>query len=178
MEKISVSGTAVNFAPVEQNAIITVHNIVNERDLFVKVESPTGSTIPATLKQELHSTNVTIEFFPREPGEHQIHLKYRGTPLPGSPFSCKVYDIRQIGVKEMPSEIIAGKPVTFLGQSLVCLFLLSLSSVFFSSLSSVFFSSLSSVFFSFPVSMRSFHSFLSFFSFSPFSSLQPQFSQT
>lgn len=117
MEKISVSGTAVNFAPVEQSAIVTVHNIVHERDLFVKVESPTGQSIPVTLKQELHSANVTIEFFPREPGEHLIHLKYRGQPLPGSPFGSKVYDIRQIGVKEMPTEIIAGKPVTFLGQN-------------------------------------------------------------
>lgn len=116
MEKISVSGTAVNFAPVEQSAIVTVHNIVNERDLFVKVESPTGTNLPVTLKQELQTSNVTIEFYPRDPGEHLIHLKYRGTNLPGSPFGCKVYDIRQIGVKEMPSEIIAGKPVTFLGQ--------------------------------------------------------------
>lgn len=116
MEKISVSGTAVNFAPVEQSAIITVHNIHYERDLFVKVENGvTGQSLPVTMKQDMNS-NVTIEFYPREPGEHLIHLKYRGSQLPGSPFSCKVYDIRQIGVKEMPSEIIAGKPVTFLGQ--------------------------------------------------------------
>lgn len=123
MEKISVSGAAVNFASIEQSAVITVHNIPNERDLFVKIESPNGQTIPATLKQESHSTNVTVEFFPRIPGEHLIHLNYKGSPLPGSPFPSKVYDIKQIVVKEMPNEIFVGKPVTFLGEtrSLECL---------------------------------------------------------
>jgi hypothetical protein len=115
VEQISVSGTALNFAAIDQTAAITVHNIHNERELLVKVESVTGNPtpIPVTLKQEADS--VRIEFTPRSPGEHAIHLTYRGMPLPGSPFVTKVYNIKEISVKEMPKEIVVGKPVTFLG---------------------------------------------------------------
>lgn len=115
MDTISVSGTAINFAPVETTAIITIHNVTNERDLHVKIETPDGHTLPSTLKQEVNSSNCTVEFLPRIPGEHLIHLHYQGKHLPGSPFATKVYNIKEIVVKEMPSEIIVGKPVTFLG---------------------------------------------------------------
>lgn len=141
MDKVSVSGAALHFAAVEQSAVLTVHNIAQERDLFVKIEGPNGLMLPATLKQEAHSTAVTIEFYPLSPGkigetfsrlsidgialsicclcagEHLIHLSYKNTPLPGSPFSSKVYDISQIRVKEMPNEIVIGKPVTFLVEA-------------------------------------------------------------
>ena len=113
MEQISVSGTALNFAAIDQPAVVTVHNVHNERELFVKVESSAGNPIPVTLKQEADS--VRIEFTPRSPGEHAIHLSYKRMLLPGSPFATKVYNIKEISVKEMPKEIVVGKPVTFLG---------------------------------------------------------------
>ena len=50
-------------------------------------------------------------------GEHRIDINYKGNPLPGSPFFAKIYDVRQIKVKEMPKEIILGKPVSFLGKN-------------------------------------------------------------
>lgn len=113
VEQISVSGTALNFAAIDQTAVVTVHNVQNEKELVVKVEAGTGNTMPVTTKQEADC--VKIEFTPRSPGEHAIHLSYKGMPLPGSPFATKVYNIKEISVKEMPKEIVVGKPVTFLG---------------------------------------------------------------
>lgn len=112
-----MTGSALHFAPIDQTAVLTVHNIAQERDLFVKIEGPNGQMLPATLKQEAHSPAVTIEFYPLNPGEHLIHLNYKSNPLPGSPFSSKIYDIKQIKVKEMPGEIVVGKPVTFLVEA-------------------------------------------------------------
>ena len=55
------------------------------------------------------------EFTPKVAGEHRIHVLYEGKPVSGSPFSCKVYDVSAIKVKEA-SKGVVGKPVTFLGE--------------------------------------------------------------
>ena len=113
VEQISVSGTALNFAPIGLPAVVTVHN-VSQQELTVRVETPTGAAIPVTLKQESEGST-KIEFTPQVAGEHVIHASYKGQPLPGSPYATKVYNIQEISVKEMPKEIVVGKPVTFLG---------------------------------------------------------------
>lgn len=114
VENISVSGTALNFSPIEQKAVITVHNIRNEKDLNVRIDSPNGQTLAATIRRD--GGNVAVEFLPRIAGEYLIHVIYQGMPLAGSPFATKVYNIREIQVKEMPKEIVVGRPVTFLGK--------------------------------------------------------------
>ena len=62
------------------------------------------------------------EFTPKVAGEHRIHVMYEGQPVPGSPFSCKVYDVTAIKVKEAAKGVV-GKPVTFLGLFLFLCFL-------------------------------------------------------
>ncbi len=52
-----------------------------------------------------------------------MQIKYKGEHIQKSPFATKIYDIRKIKVKDVPSEICLGKPVTFLGNS-ICTFLL------------------------------------------------------
>lgn len=59
------------------------------------------------------------EFTPKVAGEHRIHVLYQGKPVGGSPFSCKVYDVSAIKVKEA-SKGVVGKPVTFLGKTHHC----------------------------------------------------------
>jgi hypothetical protein len=83
----------------------------------VKVEGPSGQVLPVSLKSDAKSgPNVYLSFIPRDAGEHLIHLVFNGMPLSGSPFKTKVYNIKEICVKEMPKEIVVGKPVTFLGE--------------------------------------------------------------
>lgn len=48
-------------------------------------------------------------------GEYHINILVNGIPLDESPFITKVYDVKQIRVKEIPKGII-GKPVTFVGR--------------------------------------------------------------
>ena len=56
-----------------------------------------------------------MDFLPRLAGEHRIAVVYRQTPVTGSPFLTKVYDVRAIKVKHVARGVI-GKPVTFIGK--------------------------------------------------------------
>lgn len=56
-----------------------------------------------------------VEFAPRSAGEHRIHVAYGSEAIPGSPFSCKVYDVAAIKVRPADRGMVA-KPVTFLGE--------------------------------------------------------------
>ncbi|CAG2102208.1 unnamed protein product, partial [Medioppia subpectinata] len=117
MNKVSVSGTALHFAPVDKPAILAVHNVLSENDLFPKITGPTGQSVPMTLQRDVDSGVTNIEFLPAIPGEYLIQLKHKGVPIPGSPFSSKIYDIKRIRVKEIPREIVSGKAVTFIVEA-------------------------------------------------------------
>jgi filamin len=56
-----------------------------------------------------------VSFTPRIVGEHRISVSHRNLPVLGSPFSCKVYDVTAIKVKDTKKGVI-GLPVTFLGK--------------------------------------------------------------
>ena len=62
-------------------------------------------------------TTCSVSFTPRFVGEHRISVTHRNLPVLGSPFSCKVYDVAAIKVKDAKKGII-GVPVTFLGKAL------------------------------------------------------------
>lgn len=71
-----------------------------------------------------------VEYSPKMTGEHRIHVAYAGESIPGSPFCCKVYDVKAIKVKPTERGMV-GKPVTFLGEFLVfCEYILHNSKVF------------------------------------------------
>lgn len=74
-----------------------------------------GHTVAAQVKDNGDQT-FQAEFTPKVAGEHRIHVLYEGQPVAGSPFSCKVYDVTAIKVKEAAKGVV-GKPVTFLGNS-------------------------------------------------------------
>jgi filamin len=42
-------------------------------------------------------------------------VAYRKVAIAGSPFSCKVYDVKAIKVKDVAEGIVA-KPITFIGK--------------------------------------------------------------
>ncbi|XP_054168385.1 filamin-C-like [Oppia nitens] len=117
MNKVSVSGSALHFAPIDSIAVLTIHNILSESDLFVIIADPTGQPIATTIKKDTHSDLTFLEFMPTVPGEYAIQLKYKGIAIMGSPFSSKVYDIKRICVKEIPREIVIGKAVTFIVEA-------------------------------------------------------------
>lgn len=75
---------------------------------------PNGSAVPAQVKDS-GSQSYKIEFCPKVVGEHKIAVSYLRTPVAGSPFSCKVYDIKAIKVKSVPKGTV-GQQVTFIGK--------------------------------------------------------------
>ncbi|XP_074601281.1 filamin-type immunoglobulin domains fbug isoform X2 [Brevipalpus obovatus] len=114
MEKVVLSGATLDFAPINQISSLTLLNAINESDIDVNIKGPKGSIVPKVCRVD---SGLQIDFNPKTTGEHMIEIKYRGNPIPGSPFSTKVYDVEQIKVKDVPDEIFIGKPVTFLVEA-------------------------------------------------------------
>lgn len=84
-----------------------------------------GHTVAAQVKDNGDQT-FQAEFTPKMAGEHRIHVLYEGQPVSGSPFSCKVYDVTAIKVKEAAKGVV-GKPVTFLGNLTISFRLITFS---------------------------------------------------
>lgn len=51
------------------------------------------------------------------PGDHEIEVKYAGSDVQGSPFTCRAYDPAKIGVGDIPNSVV-DKPVHFIGKIL------------------------------------------------------------
>ncbi|XP_064455536.1 filamin-A-like [Ornithodoros turicata] len=115
--KITAVGTSsLTAASVDKPASLTIQNASGrEQDLNIRVEGPDGSPVPCSLK-DAGGRNLKVEFLPSRTGEHRIHVAHLGTPIPNSPFTCKVFDIRQIKVRDIPRGIV-GKPVTFIVET-------------------------------------------------------------
>lgn len=76
---------------------------------------PNGQSVPAQVK-DTGSQTFQVEFSPRVAGEHRIAVAYRKVAIAGSPFSCKVYDVKAIKVKDVAEGIVA-KPITFIVET-------------------------------------------------------------
>lgn len=115
--KITAAGTSsLAAASVDKVTTLVIQNASGrEQDLNVRVEGPDGSLVPCALK-DAGGRNLKVEFSPNRTGEHKIHVSYLGSPIAGSPFACKVFDIRQIKVRDVPRGVV-GKPVTFVVET-------------------------------------------------------------
>ncbi|XP_068086528.1 filamin-A isoform X1 [Anabrus simplex] len=114
--QILVSGPSLSSAAVGKTSFFTMSNVAGSvEDIEVNVEGPTGQSVPAQVK-DTGSQTFHVEFTPRLAGEHRIAVAYRKVAVAGSPFVCKVYDVRAIKVKEVTKGIVA-KPVTFLVET-------------------------------------------------------------
>lgn len=75
---------------------------------------PNGQAVPAQVTDN-KDTTCMVAFTPRLVGEHRISVSHGSLPVLGSPFSCKVYDVAAIKVKDAKRGVV-GLPVTFLGK--------------------------------------------------------------
>ena len=57
----------------------------------------------------------TAEFMAREVGSHTISVDYNGLPVTGTPFTCKVYDAKNVYVSPMPAGVLR-KSLQFTGK--------------------------------------------------------------
>lgn len=67
MEKVSVTGSALVYAPVNQLATLIVHNVTNETDLIVTIKGPNGSVVPKISKNDV---GAQIDFLPNFTGNY------------------------------------------------------------------------------------------------------------
>nr|CAD7395119.1 unnamed protein product [Timema cristinae] len=79
------------------------------------IGGPNGQSVPAQVKDTANQTFQT-EFTPRLVGEHRISVMYRKVAVSGSPFICKVYDVRAIRVTNVAQGVVA-KPITFIVET-------------------------------------------------------------
>ncbi|OXU24388.1 hypothetical protein TSAR_010294, partial [Trichomalopsis sarcophagae] len=118
---VTVSGQALSSAPLGRQSALTLSNVAGSlEDLEVNVEAldlvgPNGQAVPAQVTDN-KDTTCTVAFTPRIVGEHRISVSHRNLPVLGSPFSCKVYDVSAIKVKDAKKGVI-GLPVTFLVET-------------------------------------------------------------
>ncbi|XP_043473409.1 filamin-A isoform X2 [Leptopilina heterotoma] len=113
---VTVSGQALSSAGLGRQSYLTVSNVAGSlEDLEVNVEGPNGQAVPAQVTDN-KDTTCSVAFTPRVVGEHRISVSHRNIPVVGSPFSCKVYDVAAIKVKDAKRGVI-GSPVTFLVET-------------------------------------------------------------
>ncbi|XP_026826378.1 filamin-A isoform X2 [Ooceraea biroi] len=113
---VTVSGQALSSAGLGRQSYLTVSNVAGSlEDLEVNVEGPNGQAVPAQVTDN-KDTTCSVAFTPRVVGEHRISVSHRNVPVVGSPFSCKVYDVAAIKVKDAKRGVI-GMPVTFLVET-------------------------------------------------------------
>ncbi|CAL1298214.1 unnamed protein product, partial [Larinioides sclopetarius] len=114
--KVSVSGSNLIAAPVSETTSFIVHGLSAESQNYsIDIEGPDGNRIPYKIK-ELSDNALKVEFSPPKTGEYRTHILVNGNPLSESPFVTKVYDVKQIKVKEIPKGVL-GKPVTFIVET-------------------------------------------------------------
>ncbi|XP_063231927.1 LOW QUALITY PROTEIN: filamin-C [Bacillus rossius redtenbacheri] len=114
--QILVSGPSLTSAAVGKTSYFTMSNVGGSvEDIEVNVEGPNGQSVPAQVK-DIGSQTFQIEFTPRVVGEHRILAAYRKVAVAGSPFSCKVYDVKAIRVKDVGKGVVS-KPITFVVET-------------------------------------------------------------
>nr|XP_045601850.1 filamin-A-like isoform X1 [Procambarus clarkii] len=114
--RIVVSGQSLAATAVGKTSFFTISNVTGSvEDVEVSVEGPNGLTVASQIRDNGDHT-FRVEFAPRNAGEHRIHVAYGGEEIPGSPFSCKVYDVSAIKVRPVDRGMVA-KPVTFLVET-------------------------------------------------------------
>lgn len=69
-------------------------------EVGVKITSPSGAKVNPVITRTSRGL-IRIEYVPLEVGPHRISVKYAGTALTGSPFTCEVYDPRKVRVEDL-----------------------------------------------------------------------------
>lgn len=101
---------------VNQQTSFTLQGVSgNANDIGVRIEGPQGYPVLPHVFDQGDET-VKVEFVPPVTGEYKIHVNFCGVPIPGSPFITRVYDVRQIKVREVQHGIV-GKPATIIVET-------------------------------------------------------------
>ncbi|XP_021372144.1 filamin-B-like isoform X3 [Mizuhopecten yessoensis] len=103
--QVNVSGDGLSLVPVNRTAsfVVDTHGS-GSGNVDVEISAPGGRTVPFNIVQG-HSDQ-TIEYVPEEVGDHNIHLKYMGNDVEGSPFTAKAYDTSAIIITPLQNGLV------------------------------------------------------------------------
>ncbi|XP_022254060.1 filamin-B-like isoform X2 [Limulus polyphemus] len=107
-----VSGTSLKMTSVSRGANFTVDTHGQENmKCDVEVTAPSGKTLPVDIKASSYTT-FNVYFSTSEVGPHLVTVMLDGMSVPGSPFTCNVYDATKVRVTNLLPGVV-GKSVTF-----------------------------------------------------------------
>ncbi|KAL1437060.1 hypothetical protein MTO96_049063 [Rhipicephalus appendiculatus] len=107
-----VSGASLRTSSIARPAKFTIDSKGSEStDCKVTVVGPSGKKVPVTVTRT-STTTFEAEFHPTEVGPNQVNVVLDGTPVPGSPYTCNVYDVSKVRVTGLNPGVV-NKPVTF-----------------------------------------------------------------
>jgi len=102
LEKIAINRSAIFFIDVQGSQPTT---------LDVRVLSPSRKAVPSAI-EAVSETRYSVEYTPKEVGDHSVEVKYTDVPIHGSPFIVKAYDSNKVRVTDVSNGVV-GKFVYF-----------------------------------------------------------------
>ncbi|XP_060073080.1 filamin-C-like [Ylistrum balloti] len=110
--QVTVSGDGLSLVPVNRTASFVVDTQGSgSGNVDVEIMAPSGAKVKSMVTKDRGQHH--IEYSPTESGDHQIFVSFCEQPLQGSPFICRVYDVGQVVITNMPNFASIGKTVKF-----------------------------------------------------------------
>ena len=93
-----MSGPALKLSSIHQPAYLYIEPKATEvGDVIITVLSPSDHKVPVKILGS-KTEKLTAEFQPFEVGPHSVAVTLDHEALPGSPFTCNVYDVKKVAV--------------------------------------------------------------------------------
>ncbi|XP_069103435.1 filamin-A-like isoform X2 [Argopecten irradians] len=110
--QVTVSGDGLSLVPVNRTASFVVDTQGSgSGNVDVEIMAPSGNKVKAKVTKD--RGRYQVDYSPVESGDHQIFVSFCDQPLQGSPFVCRVYDVGQVVITNMPKSASIGKTVKF-----------------------------------------------------------------
>ncbi|KAH7961849.1 hypothetical protein HPB52_012689 [Rhipicephalus sanguineus] len=115
LSKIKVVGEGIERVAINRPAAFVVDTHGQDvGQLSASVMGPNQVSLKTHVTGNHHS-GYRVEYTPTEVGPNQVNVVLDGTPVPGSPFTCNVYDVSKVRVTGLNPGVV-NKPVTFQGN--------------------------------------------------------------
>jgi hypothetical protein len=72
---------------VQTKAEVNIRKLFSAEDIDIKIEGPAKIDMK---RKDNPDGSTNVSYLPMTPGAYLIHIKYKGSPIKGSPFSAKV----------------------------------------------------------------------------------------
>lgn len=103
-------GQSLKMTSIGKKMEFNIDNKAGATECKAIITAPSGKKLRPTITPVIGF--FSISFIPTEVGPHHIVVYLDGSPLPGPPLSCNVYDVSRVRVTGLTGGVV-GRPVTF-----------------------------------------------------------------